>query len=176
MKNQHSPRTQSQHIKRLVITALLFALSIVLSYIEGMIPPLFVAVPGIKLGLSNIIVMYTLFLVNWKQAYVIAVLKGLFVFLLKSPVSGIISVSGGIVSVTIMLLLLLLSKRKLSYLLLSVFGAVFHNIGQLTAASLINSSIYIWVYFPVLLVAGILAGVITSVILKFILPALKRLD
>lgn len=160
--------------RSLVLTGLLFAIAMVLSVVESSFPPILVGVPGVKMGLSNIAVMYALFFLNKREAYTIAILKAGFVFLTRGAVASFLSLCGGILSLTIMVILMLIFEKKISYLVLSIFGAVFHNIGQLIAISFVFTSIYIWAYLPVLLISGILAGIATSILLKFILPALQR--
>ena len=86
------------------------------------------------------------------------------------------SVSGGLFSVTVMLLLGLLPGIKKQYLLLSVFGGASHNIGQLIAARFIINNSYVWYYMPVLLAAGLLMGAVTGLALRVILPYLNRLN
>lgn len=161
--------------KDLVLTALLFAVALVLSVMENSLPPIFVQVPGVKIGLSNIAVMYALFFLGKRQAFSIALLKAFFVFLTRGFLGSALAFSGGILSIIVMSLLMLIFREKISYLILSIFGAVFHNIGQFIAISFIYSNMFLWVYLPVLLIAGVLAGIATSVLLRFILPALKRL-
>ncbi len=86
------------------------------------------------------------------------------------------SAAGGIVSVTVMLLLSRLPGVKKQYLLLSIFGGAAHNLGQLVAARFIINNLYVWYYLPVLLVAGIVMGAITGMALRVILPYLNRLN
>lgn len=119
--------------------------------------------------------MYALLFLGKGQAYSIAVLKAFFVFLTRGFVGSALAFSGGILSIIIMSLLMLIFREKISYLILSIFGAVFHNIGQFIAISFIYSNMFLWVYLPALLISGVLAGIATSVLLRFILPALKRL-
>lgn len=164
-----------QKTKALVLTSLLFAIALVLAVVENSLPPLPFAVPGVKLGLSNIAVMYALFFLHKRQAFAIAVLKALFVAITRGFIAGLLSFSGGILSLIVMSLLLWVFKEKISYFILSVFGAVFHNIGQFVVISFIYTSVYLWVYLPVLLVSGVFAGIATSALLKLILPAFKRL-
>lgn len=161
--------------KNLVLTGLLFSIAIVLSMVENSLPPLVIGIPGVKLGLSNIAVMYALFFLNKRQAFTITVLKAAFVILTRGIVAALLSLSGGVFSLIIMSLLLWIFKEKISYLLISIAGAIFHNIGQLAAISFLFTSVYIWAYLPVLLIAGVLAGIGTSALLKFILPAFKKL-
>lgn len=161
--------------RQLVLTSLLFATALVLAFIENTLPPIMVSVPGVKFGLSNIAVMYALFFLGKKEAFTIAVLKAFFVFLTRGFVAALLSLCGGVLSIVVMVLLIYIFKDKISYLLLSVSGAVFHNIGQFIAISLIYTNMYLWVYLPVLLISGVFAGIATATLLKFILPAFSRL-
>jgi heptaprenyl diphosphate synthase len=162
-------------VQILVLTGLLFSIALVLSLVENMLPPLPIAVPGIKFGLSNIMVMYSLFFIGAKQAYMIAILKSLFVFITRGFIASSLSLSGGLLSISVMLLLLFLLKEKVSYLGISIAGAVFHNIGQFLVVTLIYVGVSIWAYLPVLLISGVIAGILTAALLKVLLPVLKRL-
>lgn len=152
------------------LMGLLFALSLVLSFIEsafsGLIP-----IPGIKPGLSNIVVMYCLFFLGKRQAYILAGLKAFFVFLTRGPVGAAMSLAGGLASVTVMLLL---SKGERSRLFVSVCGGLSHNMGQLAAASLLLGSSAVFYYFPVLAVAGVGMGVFTGITMRLLAPYLKK--
>lgn len=167
-------KTGRTHTKQLVLTGLLFALAMALSFAEGAMPSLF-PVPGVKLGLANIAVMYTLFFVGKNSAFIIVVMKAALLLMMKGGVAGLLSLCGGIGSVAVMAFLTLVFQERVSYLVLSIFGAVFHNISQFTVASYMYTELFLWPYLPVLLVSGIAAGIVTSVLLKSILPALKRL-
>ena len=160
-----------EKLKTVAIGGVFFALAIVLSIVEGFIPS---PMNGVKLGLSNIVVMYSLFFMRKRDAATIALLKGLFTFLLKGPTSGILSLSGGLMSVAVMSVLIFFSSGKISYLLASVCGAVTHNLGQFVVASMILGT-PLWYYLPVLLFSGVAAGVATSVLLRVTLPALGKL-
>lgn len=160
--------------KLLVLTALLFAAALVLSAVENSLPSISGPFQGVKLGLSNIAVMYALFFLDKRQAFIIAVLKAGFVFITRGPVASLLSLSGGIASVVIMVLLIYIFKDKISYLILSTFGAVTHNLGQFIVISYIYN-MHLWAYLPVLLIAGVIAGIVTSILLRFILPAFNRL-
>ncbi|HEY5585404.1 MAG TPA: Gx transporter family protein [Ruminiclostridium sp.] len=164
-----------QKTKLLVLTALLFAIALVLSVVENSFPTISLPAPGVKLGLSNIAVMYALFFLGKKQAFTIAILKALFVFITRGPIAGLLSFSGGILSLVIMSLLILIFKDKISYFVLSIFGSIFHNVGQFITISFIYTNMYLWFYLPFLLIAGVIAGMATSTLLRFILPAFKRL-
>ena len=159
----------------LVLTSLIFAAALVLAIVENMLPPLPIAVPGIKFGLSNIAVMYALFFLGRRQAYAIGILKAVFVFVTRGGIAGLLSLSGGILSITVMILLMAIFRDKITYLIISIFGALFHNIGQFIVITVIYTGINMWAYLPVLLISGLAAGIVTSTLLRFIMPAFQRL-
>lgn len=159
----------------LVQTALLFALALILSLVENAVPNIAIPVPGVKLGLSNIAVMYALFFLGAKPALLIAVLKSGFVFITRGAVASLLSLMGGLLSVAVMFIMLIIFKEKVSYLIISIAGSVFHNIGQFIGISLVYQSIGLTAFLPFLIIAGIIAGIATSTTLRFILPALKKL-
>mgnify|MGYP004470808761 CR=1 FL=1 len=169
-------QNRSRKVKRLALMGLLFALAMALSFLESLLPALPMLPPGIRLGLSNIVTMYALFVLGPVSGYTIAILKALFVLLTRGAVAAAMSAAGGVFSVTVMLLLSLLPGIKEQYLLLSVFGGAAHNIGQLVMARFIINNQYVWYYFPVLLVAGLLMGAITGMALRVVLPYLNRLN
>ncbi len=162
--------------RKITTMAMLFALAMVLSYMEGMLPPMPYLPPGFKLGLSNIITMYTLFYMGKKQAFLIAILKSGFVLITRGGVSGVLSLAGGISSLIVMIILAFVFKDKISYLLLSVMGAIFHNMGQLAVVTLIMVNTYALWYTPVLIVAGIVMGSVTGTLLKVVMPHLNSLS
>lgn len=159
----------------LVLTSMIFAAALVLAIVENMLPPLPIAVPGVKFGLSNIAVMYALFFLGKKEAYTIGILKSIFVFITRGGIAGLLSLSGGILSITVMILLIAIFKEKVSYLMISIFGAVFHNVGQFIVITVIYTGINMLAYLPVLLISGLAAGIVTSTLLRFIMPAFQRL-
>lgn len=156
--------------KEITTTAMLMAVAIVLSIVEYAIPNVVPAVPGVKLGLSNIVVMYALFFMSYKSVISIVVLKGAFAFMTRGMVAGMLSFSGGILSVVIMIFLGCITFHKASYLILSVAGAITHNIGQFLVAALIYYGLNITFYLPVLIISGLIAGIATSMLLKITLP------
>lgn len=150
-----------------------FAMAMVLSFFEGMvvIPGL---PPGVKLGLSNLAVMYGLFFLGAKSAFTLAVLKSGFVFLTRGAISGFLSLSGGLLSILVMALVKG-KKENLSYIMLSIFGAVSHNLGQLIASRMILNQ-FLYYYFPILLISGVLMGVLTGTTLGYLMPYFKKID
>lgn len=162
---------------RVSFMGLLFALAVVLSIVEGLIPALPSMPPGIKLGLSNIVTMFCLFVLDKKSAFCILLLKSLFAFLVRGGmIAAALSFTGGLFSILTMLLLLLITSSKLSYLLISIVGGVMHNVGQLVMVMILLQTQYVWYYFPVLLLSGVGMGLVTGFIYKVISPYLERLQ
>ena len=167
-------RRSYEKTRRIALSGLLFALAMALSFMEGTltIPGL---LPGMKLGLANIVVMYALFFMGPRQALVLDVLKALFVFLVSGFTAGLLSLCGGLLSLLVMWVLYYKLPFQPTWFILSVCGALAHNIGQLLGAGLILSSAMSLYYAPVMLVLGLIMGALTSLTLKAILPALGRL-
>lgn len=161
--------------KKLTTTAMLFTLAIVLSFVEGLVAPLFALPPGIKLGLGNIVVMYCMVYLGFGSAVQVSALKGLFSFLTRGFTAGVLSFTGGMFSIIIMYLLRRFFGEKINYYTMSVFGALFHNIGQLAAFSVMFTSAAPLAYLPVLAVSAVIMGLVTGATLKVVIPALKRL-
>jgi len=161
---------------RLVQAAFIFALALVLTIAENALPSLPVPVPGVKFGLSNIAVMYALVFLSKGQAYSIAVLKAMFVLVTRGLIAGMLSLSGGILSLTVMLVLMTVFGEKVSYTILSISGAIAHNIGQFVVITVIYTGMYMWAYLPVLIISGVVAGIITATLLRVIIPVLRRLS
>ena len=157
---------------RVARMGLLFSLALVLSFFESTLSG-WIPVPGIKLGLSNVVTMYCLFCLGWREAYILAVLKSLFVFLTRGAVGAAMSLSGGLLSVTIMLVLVKL--RRDSHLFISICGGLFHNLGQLMMAAFVMDNLMVFYYFPILAVAGVGMGILTGVLTRTLEPALQRL-
>lgn len=173
--NTRNTDRSGHSLRRLTLLAMLFAVAMVLSVLESMIPALPLMPPGVKLGLSNIVTMYTLFVLGPASGYTIATLKSAFVLLVRSPVSAAISLAGGLLSVTVMWLLSKLPPVKKDYLLLSIFGSLAHNMGQLAAAAFVAGNAQLVRLFPVLIFSGIFMGVITGLTLRVIMPHIDKL-
>lgn len=163
-------------IQRLTQLGLIFALAVVLMFVETLIPPIPTMVPGVKLGLSNIVVMYCLFFLGSKSAFTILFLKSGFVFLTRGAIAFLMSFLGGLMSILIIIILLSLKKYQFSYIIISVCAAIAHNIGQLIVSSFLLSSLISFYCTPVLIISGIVMGVVTGTILNVMLPAMKRIS
>lgn len=148
---------------------------IVLAIAESLLPPLPLLPPGVKPGLSHVVMMYCLFYVGAREAFGLAALKSLFALLTRGMVAALLSFAGGWLSLVIILLLARIFGRRISYLALGVTGAVAHNLGQLAAASVLVSSPFVFYYMPALLVSGVVMGCVTGTLLKVVMPYMDRL-
>lgn len=161
--------------QKLTLLAMLFAMALILSYVESTIPPVTGLIPGIKLGLSNIVVMYAVFCLGSGYALTIALLKSTFVLMMRGLIAAALSLSGGLCSVVVMVLLLLLFKERISYIAVSICGSVSHNMVQLCLAVFITGTKMTVLYLPILLVSGIFMGIVTGTTLKVVMPYLEKL-
>ena len=147
---------------RLTALALTVSFAMILSYIESRIPA-FVSIPGIKVGLANIAVIFTLYKFGVKEAVTVSLIRVLLVSsLFGTPVSFIYSVSGAILSLTAMILLKRLTP--LTEVAISVTGGVMHNVGQIAAACFMLSTNVIIYYLPFLILSGTIAGIVVGIV------------
>ena len=134
------------------------AVAIILGYVESLIP-VFAGIPGIKLGLANLGVLFILKKYSFKEAALVSVVRILVIgFMFGNLFSILYSLAGAALSMTVMTLML--KKTSFSLIGVSVAGGVSHNIGQLIIAMLIVNNASVFVYAPALLVAGVAAGVV----------------
>ncbi len=148
--------------KKLTTLGLAVALALILSYVESLLPPL-VAVPGVKVGLPNIVILFLLYRYGWKEAGAVSLVRLLLSAALFTGFAAFFySLAGAILSLTGAALL----KRtdRFSPLGVSVAGGVLHNLGQIALAALILDSGYIFAYLPVLLLSGTLAGAVVGLL------------
>ena len=148
--------------KKIAFLGLFIAVAMIFSYIELQIPSI-VAIPGIKLGLPNIAIIVVLYKLGWKEAVIINVIRVLLVSILFSTVlSMLYSLAGAALSLVVMIVL---KKTKIfSPVLVSVFGGICHNIGQIGVACLVLETSELLYYLPVLLISGTISGVLIGLI------------
>ena len=148
--------------KKMAVLALAIALAMILSFVESQIPA-FVAIPGVKIGLANIAVVFVLYKLGWKEAVLISLVRVVMVSMLFGTlVSLFYSVAGAVLSLTGMVLL---KKTGLfSTVAVSVTGGVLHNVGQILMACLLLETNVIVYYLPFLILSGVIAGVVIGVV------------
>lgn len=148
--------------KKVAYSAILVALAMICSYVEALIPFHF-GIPGIKLGLANLVVVIALYLLKPSQAFGISVARIVLVaFLFGSLSSLLYSLAGGMLSFIVMLLLRKI--RGFSVIGISIAGGVSHNVGQLLVAALVVENMSIFYYMPVLLIAGLITGMLIGIV------------
>lgn len=159
--------------KRLALSAILAALAMIFSYIEALFP-LPVPVPGIKVGLANLVIIIAIYRLGFKNAFLINVIRILTTGLLFTGLFGAIySLSGGILS--LMAMYLLYRTDKFSMVGVSMAGGVFHNLGQLITACIIMSNYRLMSYFSVLVFAGMISGILIGVAAHLVYQKLPHL-
>ena len=158
--------------KKVAFCGLLAALAIVLSVFENMLPEIPLLPPGCRLGLSNIVTMFTASAVGLPSAVFVAVLKGGFAFLTRGVTAGMMSLFGGVCSTLVMWLCL--RSKYFAMLGVGICGALTHNMTQLTVACLITSPA-VFGYAPALILFAIPAGAVTGTVMRLALPALERI-
>lgn len=146
---------------KLTLSALFCTVALILSYIESLIPPFF-AVPGIKLGLSNIISVYLLYTLGFKYALTVALLRvALSSLLFGTTLTLAYSLSGALLS---LLLMYLFKKLSLfSEVGVSIIGGISHNAAQIGVAIIIMQTNQIVYYLPPLLVSGTITGAVIGI-------------
>jgi heptaprenyl diphosphate synthase len=157
--------------KKIATYGVMAALAMILSYVEMQLPA-FVAIPGVKLGLTNIVVLVALYKIGYKSALFINIVRIIAVSLLFGTfMSFAFSFTGGMLSTLVMILLK--KSEKFSAVGVSVAGGITHNIGQILAAMLLlNTKAIIW-YLPVLWLSGILSGLLIGLIGALIVKRIK---
>ena len=137
------------------------SLALICSYVESLIPFYF-GVPGVKLGLANLVVVLLLYAMGAKEALTVSVLRIVLAgFLFGNMFSIWYSLAGGLLSFFVMWLL----KKcgKFGVLPISVSGGIFHNVGQLIVAAIVVENYNVFYYMPILLVAGLVTGALIGV-------------
>lgn len=153
-------------LRKLTLNSLLISLALVLSFVERFIPlNLIVPVPGIKLGLANIVTMFALFYIGIPSAITITLLRCVLASLLFGGLSSLIySLAGAFFALIVMILLKTGYKKMFSLVGISMGGAAAHNAGQIAAASLMMKNTAVFAYLPILLITGLATGLITAII------------
>ena len=147
--------------KRLVLLAMLTAVAMILSYVESLLPS--AGIPGVKMGLANIAVIFALFRFGWKEAAALSLVRVVLVSLLFGSVGAMLySLAGAVLSLAVMALLRRIDR--FSTVGVSVAGGVAHNAGQILMAMLILQTKQLLGYLPVLAVSGIAGGVLTGLV------------
>lgn len=146
--------------KQITEFGLLLAVSLVLAYLENLIPVL-VAIPGVKIGLANIVTLLILYRTgSWNTLFFMTLRVVLSGFLFSGIAGILYSFAGGAACILVMSILKRFSF--FSTIGVSMAGAIFHNFGQLAVAVIVMENLYILYYFPILCLSGILSGFVVG--------------
>ena len=158
---RRSPQNGAR-IKKLTFSAMFAALALIFSYIEALLP-IPIPVPGVKLGVANLVIIIALYRMGFRRALSINCVRIALAGLLFSGVFGMIySFAGGLLSLSVMQLL----RRTglFSMVGVSMAGGVAHNLGQLIAACLVVSTSSLMSYFSILLFTGLIGGILIGIL------------
>lgn len=167
-KKKHTP------VKRLVFLGLFISIALTLNYFERFIP-IVIVLPGVKLGLANVVSLIALTLFTLPEVMAIVILRTVLSAAFYGSISAFLfSMAGGVFSLLGMWLLLKINLKNVSTVGISVFGSLCHNLGQLTVAVILLNSVAIYSYLPILLFSSAITGVIVGVVAEKTIPVLEK--
>lgn len=174
MKNKMGKKKKDMPVtQKIALWGLLVAVAMVLSWVEAQIPAFF-AVPGIKLGLTNLVVLAALYCLSEKDAVLINLLRILLVgFTFGNMFSLLYSIAGGLLSGLTMILIKRFGKFDITAV--SVAGGIMHNVGQILVAMVVLETKSLLYYLPVLWISGIVAGLVIGLLSKEVVRRLPSL-
>lgn len=163
---------KEKKLSSMVFVSVMAALSLGLYALESLIPPI-IPVPGVKLGLSNVITLICIYIIGRKAAFAVLIIRiFLSSLLFGQPVSLVFSLFGGILSFVVMALLIRFFDKS-NIWAISVLGAFSHNFGQIIAAVIITRELTVAYYFLFLVISSVVTGVFTGICAQ---TAIKKLE
>lgn len=176
MSENPKRKNTASKTRMLVFISVLVAQGMILSFIESMLPIPFIA-PGAKLGLANIITLSAIYLLTFKQATAVVLLRVLLTATTFGSLSSFLySFSGGVLSLLVMAAILKVFKGEISLIGVSIAGSVAHNLGQLFVAAIIIHNVLILTYLPILLIVAIPTGIFVGIVAKILIKYLERVN
>lgn len=152
---------------------LTIALAMIMSYIEALVPLSF-AVPGIKMGLANIVIIFVLYKIGTKEAILVSLIRVILVSLLFSNVMAMAySIAGAVLSLSVMWLLK--KTDRFSFVGVSIAGGIMHNVGQIIMAVILLGTEQIALYLPVLIITGTVTGVVIGIVSGLVINRFKTI-
>ena len=152
---------------------LTIALAMIMSYIEALVPLSF-AVPGIKMGLANIVIIFVLYKIGTKEAILVSLIRVILVSLLFSNVMAMAySIAGAVLSLSVMWLLK--KTDRFSFVGVSIAGGIMHNVGQIIMAVILLGTEQIALYLPVLIITGTVTGVVIGIVSGLVINRFKNI-
>ena len=161
-------------VQKMVLLALFATIALTIFVVESMLPPL-APIPGIKLGLANVITLILLLCFNEKDALIVLLVR----ILLASMFAGQLmtfaySLAGGLLCFAVMSVINRILGGRYVFIT-SVFGAMAHNTGQILVAIFMTSSLSILLYLPLLLISAVLTGLFTGFCAWFAAPRIQKI-
>ena len=157
------------NVHKMALLGILTAGAIVIGILESLIPS--IGIPGVKLGLSNIVILIVLYQLGIWEAAFVSLVRVLIVSLVRGTflsMGFVMSLTGAVLSLGVMVLFFLLIK-KFSIIGVSVIGALFHVIGQIAIAMIYLSTPYILYYLPVIALSAIITGILVGIVAQLII-------
>lgn len=159
--------------RKLVFISMLVSQAMILSYIETLLPA--IPIQGAKLGLANIATLIALSMLSFKLSLLIVVARTfLSAFMFGNMTVLIYSLAGGVLSLIAMYLVLKIFKENISYVGVSIIGAIFHNAGQLSVAVMVLENAKIFLLWPYLLLVAIPTGLFVGLVSNYLLKYLQK--
>ena len=159
--------------KKVALLGVLTSVALVLSYIEAILPPIWSAVPGIKMGFPNIVIVFILYRFGVKEAAIVSFIRIFIVALLFGNVMTLAySCAGAFLSIVLMAIFKMINA--FSVVGTSIVGGVAHNLGQIFVAIFLFDTVQIGYYMAVLAVTGTIAGVFIGLTGAFLLKRLEK--
>ena len=159
--------------KKVAMLGLTIAFAMIMSYIEALVPLSF-AVPGIKMGLANIVIIFVLYKIGTKEAILVSLIRVILVSLLFSNVMAMAySIAGAVLSLSVMWLLK--NTDKFSFIGVSIAGGIMHNVGQIIMAVILLGTEQIALYLPVLIITGTATGVVIGIVSGLVINRFKNI-
>lgn len=160
--------------KKVAVCGMFICLSIIMGYIESIIP-IVMPFPGMKIGLANIVIVWVLYATDFKTSVLVSVLRVVLIgFLFGNLFSILFSLAGAFVSLIIMALLKKI--KRFSMVGVSMAGGVGHNLGQIVVAALVLENVNVMYYFPVLMISGIVSGIVVGITGGILFRKIKSLQ
>lgn len=160
--------------KRTALLGMITSVALVLAYLEAILPPISTAIPGIKMGLPNLAIIFTLYRFGFKQAFTVSALRLFIVALLfGNAMTFAYSAAGAVLS--LMLMGILKKTDKFSSVGISVIGAVSHNLGQILVAIFLFETVQLGYYMIVLSITGSIAGILIGIGANILLKRTEKL-
>jgi heptaprenyl diphosphate synthase len=165
---------EHKSVKRMVFLAIMTSSAIIIHFIESLFPLPFI-LPGIKLGLSNAVSLVVLYIYGPISAFIILIIRVLLSSFLYAGLSGVIfSLAGGVLSLSVMVIIWRLREKGFGIVGASTAGGVFHNIGQILAAYAVLRTDSVFFYLPVLIISGTITGIATGILAGILVPRLNK--